>query len=104
MIVPKPIGVSEYDELMHHLKLAIPSSYENDDPYTGDAAKMRYLYWLIYGQAHPDVPFCHCGNSIHYHKELGGYTRGLCYACDSVRCDAYPGACRIRVDTVTGST
>lgn len=38
---------------------------------------------------------CHCGEHVVY-----GYngnpreTRFLCDLCDSVRCDAYPGACR----------
>jgi hypothetical protein len=39
---------------------------------------------------------CHCGKPIRVYKDIGmlEFTRGLCEYCDSVRCDAYPGACR----------
>jgi hypothetical protein len=37
---------------------------------------------------------CHCSKPIHFHKDLEGFTRYLCYECDMVRCDVYPGACR----------
>lgn len=34
---------------------------------------------------------CHCGKLTKVHYD--GLSRGLCEHCDSVRCDAYPGAC-----------
>ena len=34
---------------------------------------------------------CHCGEPILIHED--GFTRDLCEHCDSVRCDAFPGAC-----------
>ena len=37
---------------------------------------------------------CHCGDPIYIHED-DGFTRGLCEDCDAVRCDAYPGACRV---------
>jgi hypothetical protein len=35
--------------------------------------------------------FCHCGQLVHTHED--GLSRGMCANCDSVRCDAFPGAC-----------
>lgn len=44
------------------------------------------------------VKLCHCDNPIYIHKGLNpdgsDFTRGLCELCDTVRCDASPGACR----------
>lgn len=35
-----------------------------------------------------------CGDPVVYvHHDLGGFCRGLCYRCDLLRCDAFPGAC-----------
>ncbi len=45
-----------------------------------------------------DKYVCHCGRTVVVHKGLNSdgsdFTRGLCYYCDSVRCDALPGACK----------
>lgn len=40
-------------------------------------------------------PHCHCGEPVIYGYD-GDPThhRGMCEHCDSVRCDAYPGACK----------
>lgn len=38
---------------------------------------------------------CHCGQPQVWHGyDQDSWTRNLCEHCDSVRCDAYPGACK----------
>jgi len=44
---------------------------------------------------------CHCGKPIIHHNlgENLSFTRDLCSVCDTVRCDAFPGACRELAET-----
>lgn len=37
------------------------------------------------------IDYCHCSRPIYTHE--GGFSRGLCQNCDTVRCDAYPEDC-----------
>jgi len=45
-----------------------------------------------------NYPLCHCGNSVAWGFDGDqNHTRDMCEHCDSVRCDAYPGACNVTI-------
>lgn len=44
----------------------------------------------------PGFVRCHCGDPAAYGYDGNPkHTRGMCEACDSARCDAYPGDCAL---------
>ena len=66
------------------------------DPYEDWIRERLAQAWDEGYKAFASQIICHCGAPVAYGFD-GDPThhRGMCERCDAVRCDAYPGACRI---------
>lgn len=72
---------------------------EPEDTCSGCGGMVEYapFDWCDDRRQHTEPEPCHCGKPVAYGYDGNPqHHRGMCEDCDTVRCDAYPGACKAR--------